>query len=136
MAILISKGEYTDTLLPICNLCTTSRCVHSRFCCLRERRPSSPLRRFVGHILDEVKPALEAYHGFVDGNLTTKIVCSLEIVKQWIHKWPQLVEWVIARLALGDVQAAVIEVKEAKDEGETIPFENAGEGGRSKRPFH
>ena len=57
-----------------------------------------PLRQFVGHILNKVKPAFKVYHGFVDGNLTTKIVCSLEIVKQWIHNWPQLVEWVIAVL--------------------------------------
>ena len=109
-------------------------CITSSAVCKNEGL-HPPLRRFVGHILDEVEPALESYHGFIDGNLTTKIARSLEVVKQWIHEWPQLVEWVIARLALGDVQAAVAEVEEAKNEGETIPFQNGGEGGRSKRPF-
>ena len=65
-------------------------------------------------VLDEVQHPLEAYHGLVNGNLPTKVVCSPEVVEQGVHKWPQLVQRVMPRLSLGNILGAVSEKEETK----------------------
>jgi len=126
--LLVHSTQYFTCIQPPgVGVATTAVCQHKGL--------HSSLSGLLWHVLDEVQPPLEAYHGLVNGNLPTKVVCSPEVVEQGVHKWPQLVQRVMPRLSLGNILGAVIEVEETKFQREPIPFQDAGEGGHGKGPF-
>ena len=76
MSILLvhSTQYFTCIQPPGVGVATTAVCKHKGL--------HSPLSGLLWHVLDEVQPPLEAYHGLINGNLPTKVVCSPEVVEQ------------------------------------------------------
>ena len=84
----------------------------------------APLGWFLRQVLDEGEPALESNHGFINRELTGRVVSLLKILDQGIKEGSNLEQGIVTWLTFLDILTIVIQVQELEKEREAVSLDN------------